>query len=48
MCVTRVWLLFNTEPRDWLGRTSPVVCRVGRKTVLHSVQVTFTTVDEPV
>jgi len=34
-------VFFCTEPRDWLGRTSPkwpILCRLGRKTLLSSVQ----------
>ena len=34
-----VFIFFSTEPRDWLGRTSPklpILCRMGHKTLLHS------------
>jgi len=38
-------VFFSTEPRDWLGRTSPkyfILCRVGRKTLLSPVKKTPT------
>jgi len=40
-----IWFLFSSEPRDWLGRTSlklPILCRLGRKTLLHAIRVTNT------